>query len=127
MNKLFLLVLIISMLFGTSCKTAEISGTQESRDIVKMMTENPRLAKRTYNEKVIVVQGHISQSYKNGRGQIVLSLGYKRDAEALTCTLKKNQQFTQPLKQNQAIELKGYSIFVNGKVELINCIILHMD
>jgi len=121
-------ILIIAVLFlSLSCGTSKISGTLDSREVVKLMVENPQKAKRSYDEQVVTIKGHISETYKNKQGAIVIVLGYKRDADGLVCTLKKNQQFLVPLRQNQSIEIKGYSIFADGKVQIINGIILNMN
>lgn len=118
-------ILLLSAIIPT-CKTVDINRTLDSREIVKTTKNNPVLAKRSFHQKALTVEGRIAQYSKNSDGHIVLRLGLKHDAQTLKCTLKKSQTFDAPLKHNQKISLKGYSLYSDRQIELVNCIIINL-
>ncbi len=123
MNRVFFLLGFLFVTI-TGCKTIDVSGTLDAGFIVETNIADTKLAKRSFDDEILNVKGYISEYSKNSKGQIVLKLAENDKSEPLKCVLKKNQTFEQPFRKSQYVELKGYALYSESGIELLNCIVL---
>ncbi len=125
-TNLFLIIsILISIIFISACKTPELTFPVNSSQVAEDYSKSKRKSNRKYQYKEIIVQGTLSEMYKNKNDEIVLYLADVKDVNGVKCTLdKEKQKITSPLKLHETLTIKGFCIGYFENVEIKKCEII---
>ncbi len=120
----FFLILFLLQTFN-SCTTTELIFPLKSLSLSKEYQNRERKADRKYKKRMLIIEGRVSQLYKNEYGEHVLVLARRTDAYGIHCTMRKLKKLnSKPFKQNQLLKIKGICKGWNQNVILESCVIV---
>ena len=124
-NRFLIVILIILLTIGISCKTNELAFPVSTQDINKEYKKSKKKADKIYLYKELEVIGTLKEVYKNKKNEVVIIISSENDEKGIYCTLENSeQQIKTPLKLNQNIKIKGFCIGMEKYIELKKCQIL---
>jgi hypothetical protein len=118
-------IFFYTLIFVFSCKTPELTFPINSSQVADDYGKSKRKSNRKYQYKEIIVQGTLSEMYKNKNDEIVLYLADVKDVNGVKCTLdKEKQKITTPLKLHETLTIKGFCVGYFENVEIKKCEII---
>lgn len=126
MKYIFYVIIIIG-LFLNNCRgtKAELISVT-TKTIVTDYTSSLQYGNRKYRGNALIVEGIISEYYRNKKNEISIILREKNQKLGVKCNLiRSNKQITKPLKYGEKIRIKGICLGLRGdNIVLENCFII---